>query len=52
MKIQAVFDVDVETLKQVADTESVNDAIEQEFGWMTESGIYLTDFEILKDNHK
>ena len=49
MKVKAIFEIDVETLKSVAETDDIDEAIRKEFGWVEQSGISLVDHEEVKE---
>jgi hypothetical protein len=50
MKVTATFEVDVEILKSESGCGDVEAALEQEFGWVVQSGIGLIDFEIAEED--
>jgi hypothetical protein len=46
IKITATFDVFPETVKEAAESDSLEDAIWSEMCWVKDSGIYMTGFTI------
>lgn len=45
-KVQAVFEIDVDTLIGMTETSDVREALESEFGWVCASGLSLVDYKI------
>lgn len=52
MKVTATFEVDVEMLKSVSECSDVEAALDQEFGWVIQSGISLVGISIEGDEPK
>lgn len=58
VKVKVVVEVDKEKLKEVfaeaigenPSEVSFNDAFQSEFGWLEQSGIYLLDWDVEKEN--
>jgi hypothetical protein len=50
VKAKATFEVDKAILKEVSGCEDIKSALEQEFGWIVQSGIVLIDFEIAEED--
>lgn len=47
MRIQAIFEIDEKTIKNISGEEDVNTAINLELGWIEESGISLVSFDYI-----
>ena len=47
MKIQVTFDIHEDTLLKESEQETLKDAIDQELGWLHDSGMYAESWEVL-----
>jgi len=48
MKIRVTLDVNEETIKEVSGTDSLNDAVSGELGWLHDSGMFVENWEEIK----
>ena len=45
VKIIATIEVDEDTIKNISNTDNLNDAINAELGWLNNSGMSVTDWQ-------
>lgn len=48
-KIKVIMTVDTDVVKEVADTESLSEAITSELGWVHNSGIAVKEWDFIED---
>lgn len=49
MKILAEIEVDEDMVKEAAETDDVEDAIDSELNWINQSGMSVTDWKIVEE---